>query len=550
MRIHFLTTLILLFFSTALSGQIKVLPWQMHEGNEGIVTFTTTSHGDPAAYTQAKIPSSDDPNWEEAPLKDGQVYISRSSTLRCKQELDFLYFQTEVFVPANMNVDDFTISYDKADDGARIYFFNSKHPNGHFNPAADLYLKSGTKVDPVNLKSEVVAGEVNRVVIVQYDNCATGNNINGIRIKVNGTEIKTTKDIVMDVCGNEYTTVKYGNQIWLQENLRAPTCSACPGLEYVKLENHPSKNGHFYVADKPFYAYYNNNEADKDPHSDKQFGAMFNFAAIESCDICPEGFRIPTTRDWEALMTNVGETVKLITRDPENGNRAFMYIAGRADAYGSVVRGRFVQYWAAGTDPAASNKGQLFYIDNKGNARIGSEDKRIASYVRCVKSATPQVPERFKLHAYSTHGSSSNADHWMGWLSNDEAEWAKILQNASAVGANIMQVRKVVADDVADIVYLQVENYPGGGEYFLTVDPRDGNKVKIKSGKSQEAKFRLKPALQTEKPGSDYVSFESVLRPNHFLRHMGYKMYLHEATPQNMANKVYIEDASWLFQRL
>ncbi|MEM6770125.1 MAG: AbfB domain-containing protein, partial [Bacteroidota bacterium] len=175
-------------------------------------------------------------------------------------------------------------------------------------------------------------------------------------------------------------------------------------------------------------------------------------------------------------------------------------------------------------------------------------DKRLGLYVRCVRSATPEIPTKFRLHAYSIFGNQQNDDHWMGWTTGNP--WANILTDANARNSNIMNIKKVVADDVADIVYLQVENYPGSEPHYLTVDPSDGNKIKIVKGKSLWAKFRIKPSLQTETPDSDYVSFEAVEKPNFYLRHEGFKMYLHEATRQNLANKVYIEDASWLFQKL
>ncbi|WP_173021491.1 FISUMP domain-containing protein [Lewinella sp. W8] len=530
---------------SSLQAQV-VTEWQMHEGNEGIVDFRTSSHGDPAAYTQISIPDPNDEDWEAAPLDDnGQVSISRRSGLRCKQQLDFLYFQTEVNVPKGMEIDEFNISYDKADDGARIYFFNSKHPNGHFNPKADLVL--GGSIGSVNLKDEIVAGEVNRVVIVQYDNCATGNNIQGIRIKVNGTEVEAGESI-LDMCGNEYTTMQFGNQIWLQENLRAPACSSCPEITSIQLGNHPSRNQEFYVFDKPLYAHYNNNENDLDPVTQKPLGALFNFAAIEACNVCPEGFRIPSTRDWEKLMTTIKNDAKVLrTRDAENDNKPFMYIAGRADAYGSVVRGRFVQFWSTDTDKSAEYKANAFYLGS--TVKMSPEDKRLGLYVRCVKSATPEIPDQFKLHAYSINGKRELGNYWMGWYG--QANWAQILTGANADQAKIMSVKKVTADDVKDIVYLQVENFGDPGkEYYLTIDRQDGNKVKIAEGQSPLAKFRVKPALQTETPDSDYVSFESIQLPNFYLRHMGYKMYVSEATEGNLKNKVYLEDASWLFQKL
>lgn len=554
MRVLCFLFLAFLAFNPTVEGQITVSSWEIHEGKEGVINFVTKYHGDPNAYSKMNLPNADDAGWKPAPKNaKGQVSISRRSNLKCNQQLDFTYFQTEVFIPKNTNVKKFTVSYDKADDGARIYFFNSKHTKGHFNAKSDLKF-NGPAVGDVNLVDEVVKGEVNRVVIVQFDDCGTGNNLQGIHISVNGTEIKATKPSVKDQCGNEYNTVTYGSQVWLEENLQGPECGKCPKLKKVPLGNHPSKNQAVYSYTEPMYAYYTNNKEDKDPHTDKKLGAMFNFAAIKSCDVCPTGFRIPTEEDWKILEKTVGNPVKLKERNPKNDNKAFVYIAGRGDAYGPVKRGSFVEFWTSNS--LNYNQATSFALTAKGKVNMNPENKRVFCYVRCIKgekkAAAPVIPANFKLHAYSTHGNRGGEDdHWMGWQATVEADWAKILTAQDKKGFNHMEIKKVNVEGAAGVIYLQVKNYNAkDSDYYLTVDPKDSNKIKIKKGKSANAKFRIKNPLQKKASSSNYVSFESVAKPNYFIRHSGYKLYLHEATANNLKNKVFIEDASWLFQKL
>src|SRR5690606_33758834 len=47
-----------------------------------------------------------------------------------------------------------------------------------------------------DLKNEIVKGEDNRIVIVQYDLCPDGNSIRGIRINVNDEEVKAVAPAV------------------------------------------------------------------------------------------------------------------------------------------------------------------------------------------------------------------------------------------------------------------------------------------------------------------------------------------------------------------
>lgn len=171
-------------------AQIKVDAWQVHEGNEGIIKFKSSSNEErKAAFSQGKSPAKNDKGWQTATTSNGTVNYSRKSVLKeCQGELDFTYFQSIVTVPSNVKVDRFTISYDKADDGARIFIFNDKHKNGYFNPEADL-IRNVTNYQEVDFKKFISQGE-NRILIVQYDNCPVENNLQGIRIKVNGEEIK------------------------------------------------------------------------------------------------------------------------------------------------------------------------------------------------------------------------------------------------------------------------------------------------------------------------------------------------------------------------
>lgn len=166
-----------------------ISPWQIHK-NKTIISFATSTMDEGrAAFGKAVIPAQNASGWGTAPLQNGGVYVDEASILKtCKKELHFTYFQTIVNVPANVNVTDFKVSYDVADDAARIYLFNSKNPKGVFDQASDLFFNANN-YKPMDLKSLVAPGD-NRIVIVQYDNCATKNTIKGIHVKINGTEVK------------------------------------------------------------------------------------------------------------------------------------------------------------------------------------------------------------------------------------------------------------------------------------------------------------------------------------------------------------------------
>jgi hypothetical protein len=163
-------------------------------------------HGDPGEYAVAPaIPAQGDSGWANcgpsSPLRfspyAGTLPICPSASTigmavgsilpGCWSGLNFTYFQALVSIPANTIVSQFSVNMNGADDGARISLVNSLHPNG-VTPS-NGYIYQLTPQSTGNLASYVVAGEVNRVVITQVDDCAVGNNLNSAQIILNGTVI-------------------------------------------------------------------------------------------------------------------------------------------------------------------------------------------------------------------------------------------------------------------------------------------------------------------------------------------------------------------------
>lgn len=203
--------IVLCLISFQLNGQEASL-WEINEG-EGPIDLITNDFGDQKAYEKVNIPAFDDSGWSLAGkvlstegTNKGKMVVgfNRTSkiagaknTVDCKKKVDFTYFKTEVFIPKNMTISEFKIYYDWADDGARVYLFNSDNPNGYYNSAFDLVLGDQAKRNPKNIDfaSQAKAGEVNTVIIAQFDNCGTGNSVRGIHIKVNGAEVEPQKTI-------------------------------------------------------------------------------------------------------------------------------------------------------------------------------------------------------------------------------------------------------------------------------------------------------------------------------------------------------------------
>jgi hypothetical protein len=176
-------------------------PWQMHHGLEasasnpqGLRKFscTPTHHGDSCEYDEATIPPGEDAGWATAPNPDtiGFSIPSRvcQAPVVCFAYGDFTYFQTFVDVPAHVAVTEFSISFQGMDDGSRVTLFNSAHPDGLVIPGSYVYLHgAGT----ANLSTHVKAGERNRVVVTQVDDCCSDNTLQKAQVVLNGKAVET-----------------------------------------------------------------------------------------------------------------------------------------------------------------------------------------------------------------------------------------------------------------------------------------------------------------------------------------------------------------------
>ena len=98
---------------------------------------------------------------------------------------------------------------------------------------------------------------------------------------------------VKDQDGNEYKTVKIGQQVWMAENMRATH----------------DRDGNAIVMDSDLgsqktyhtpYRYCPGGSSD----NVKKFGYLYNWAA--AMKVCPEGWHLPTDTEWTQLTNYVG----------------------------------------------------------------------------------------------------------------------------------------------------------------------------------------------------------------------------------------------------
>jgi uncharacterized protein (TIGR02145 family) len=104
------------------------------------------------------------------------------------------------------------------------------------------------------------------------------------------------QEIVRDIDGNVYDLVTIQGVKWLLQNLR--TSKYRDGREIPEVQDDLAWSELTTGA----YSWYNNENTANIGH-----GKLYNWQAVSCCDICPEGFRVPTTADFERIRLFIGE---------------------------------------------------------------------------------------------------------------------------------------------------------------------------------------------------------------------------------------------------
>jgi len=101
---------------------------------------------------------------------------------------------------------------------------------------------------------------------------------------------------VTDMDGNIYNTVKIGSQCWMKENMRT--------TKYKTGENIPiiTTNYQWYNATTGAMCYYDN-----EVHVNEKYGALYNGYAVNTNNLCPGGWHIPSSNEWDNLSNAIGE---------------------------------------------------------------------------------------------------------------------------------------------------------------------------------------------------------------------------------------------------
>ena len=102
---------------------------------------------------------------------------------------------------------------------------------------------------------------------------------------------------VTDYDGNVYDIITIGTQDWLKQNLKTTHYKNGAAITYPGTDNTAWQNN-----TTGAYAWYNNDEATYK----NTYGALYNWYAVNTGNLCPTGWHVPTDAEWTTLTNYLG----------------------------------------------------------------------------------------------------------------------------------------------------------------------------------------------------------------------------------------------------
>ncbi|WP_433836168.1 fibrobacter succinogenes major paralogous domain-containing protein [Flavobacterium anhuiense] len=186
-------------------------------------------------------------------------------------------------------------------------------------------------------------------------------------------------EIIKDIEGNEYRTIKIGSQTWMAENLRVKTFSDGSPITLVQ-DSLQWQNSHF-----PCQTLFENQ------NQNIAYGRLYNWFAVNAMEnICPAGWKIPSVEDWNLLSQNFGGLAaasEMLQHRTGFNAQLYGFRAGGFEGFGNSVF-----YWTSDTIPgqpelpAPGKTSEAVQLKiNDPSIRVSSEYRIEGFYIRCLK---------------------------------------------------------------------------------------------------------------------------------------------------------------------
>jgi uncharacterized protein (TIGR02145 family) len=202
-------------------------------------------------------------------------------------------------------------------------------------------------------------------------------------------EATITYGSITDVDGNTYKTVKIGTQTWMAENLKTTKYDNGTTIPLVT-----DATAWHNLISGACCTYNNTTNAD----TIATYGRLYNWFAVNTDDLCPSGWHIPTNTEWIALTDYLGGDniagLKLkedgTTHWPGNTNTTnetgFTALpGGNRSSYGSYDLIGSDGYWWSATEKVANIAWARIMSSHYSYVSSTDGSKQAGYSVRCMK---------------------------------------------------------------------------------------------------------------------------------------------------------------------
>lgn len=128
------------------------------------------------------------------------------------------------------------------------------------------------------------------------------------RVKSKGNEGLTIEPAVpkyvMDIDSNYYKVVKIGNQIWMAENLKTTRLNDGTLVPFLPEDKQ------WMLLKTPAFCWYDDVPFAGDPiEYISTYGLLYNWYAVNTGKLCPDGWHVPSSDEWVELEGFLGTEV-------------------------------------------------------------------------------------------------------------------------------------------------------------------------------------------------------------------------------------------------
>jgi len=203
----------------------------------------------------------------------------------------------------------------------------------------------------------------------------------------NQVVFSTLSKPVQDIDGNVYSTVVIGKQVWMAENLRTSSYKNGNKIFFAKDESA------WYSSEVGTYCYQCH-----EPEYDAVFGKLYNKYIAKSQDVCPTGWHLPSSQEWNQMldylggenvaggkMKKVATDLWLYTSDNATNSSGFSglpgghYVSVGSNTGCNVSNMTYSGYWW-------SSNNQVFELNgSRDNVRITTALPTYGYSIRCVR---------------------------------------------------------------------------------------------------------------------------------------------------------------------